>query len=157
MSRMDGQLGEWDRPVVRRLYGVTKRAQAVLAEAFAAEGATVATWGALDALDHGDGISQRELARRVRVEEATMAVQLRKMLRDGLCRREADPGDRRVQRVYLTEQGRRLLQRLHVAAERAQRRFLAPLSVAQQAHLVALLTLLDQPADPPGVGSPTTE
>lgn len=142
---MGEELRDWDRPLVRRLYGATKRAQAALAEAFAAEGATVATWGALHALEGGEGISQRELAHRVRVEEATMAVQVRKMIREGLCRREPDPSDRRVLRVYLTDDGRRLLHRLHQHAERAEQEFLAPLSAAQQAELATLLTVLAPP------------
>ncbi len=32
---------------------------------------------------------------------------LDRMERDGLIRREADPGDRRVQRIVLTDEGRR--------------------------------------------------
>lgn len=135
----------WDRPVVRRLYLATKRAQELLGRAMAEEGATVATWGALDALDRWDsaeGISQAELATAVRVEQATMTVQVRKMLQCGLCERVPDSVDRRVRRITITTRGREMLTRLRARAEEVEREMLAPLSERQRDDLAALLTVL---------------
>jgi DNA-binding MarR family transcriptional regulator len=55
-----------------------------------------------------DGLTQRELCDRVRIEQATMAKTLQRMQRDGLVRCDPDPDDRRRIRVYLTDQARAL-------------------------------------------------
>ena len=44
-----------------------------------------------------------------------MTVQVRKMLRDGLCERVPDSVDRRVRRITITTRGRELLTRLRAA------------------------------------------
>jgi DNA-binding MarR family transcriptional regulator len=60
------------------------------------------------ALYEQDGLSQRELCERVRVEQPTMANTLRRMERDGLVRRLPDPGDGRRAVVMLTERAQGL-------------------------------------------------
>jgi DNA-binding MarR family transcriptional regulator len=60
------------------------------------------------ALYEKDGLSQRELCERVRIEQPTMANTLRRMERDGLVRRLPDPGDGRRAVVMLTERARDL-------------------------------------------------
>lgn len=54
------------------------------------------------ALFEQDGLSQRQLCDKVRIEQPTMASTLQRMERDGLVRREPDPADRRRTRVVLT-------------------------------------------------------
>ena len=51
------------------------------------------------------GITQGQLAERLQVAPATVAVSLRRMEAAGLIRRTADEEDRRVVRLTLTEQG----------------------------------------------------
>ena len=68
------------------------------------------------ALYEEDGLSQRELCERVRVEQPTMANTLRRMERDGLVRRIPDPGDGRRAVVTLTERARGLEEALAGAA-----------------------------------------
>ncbi|MFF3332965.1 MarR family winged helix-turn-helix transcriptional regulator [Streptomyces sp. NPDC002888] len=63
-----------------------------------------------------DGLSQRELCERVRIEQPTMANTLQRMERDGLVRRVPDPADRRRAQVYLTERARAIEQELISAA-----------------------------------------
>jgi MarR family transcriptional regulator, transcriptional regulator for hemolysin len=57
----------------------------------------------LTALKDGARMSQTELARWARVEQPTMAQMLARMERDGIIRREPDPGDRRGSLVSLTK------------------------------------------------------
>jgi DNA-binding MarR family transcriptional regulator len=52
--------------------------------------------------------TQAELSRLVGIEQSTMAVTLRRMEREGLIRRSADPDHSRKSRVYLTPRGRKL-------------------------------------------------
>ncbi|MFA6115719.1 MAG: MarR family transcriptional regulator [Sphingomonas sp.] len=57
----------------------------------------------LTALKDGARRSQTELAQWAKVEQPTMAQLLARMERDGIIRREPDPGDRRSSLVSLTE------------------------------------------------------
>jgi DNA-binding MarR family transcriptional regulator len=50
-----------------------------------------------------DGLRMGELARRARLAKQTMTTMVRLLERDGLVRREPDPGDGRANLVYLTE------------------------------------------------------
>ncbi len=68
------------------------------------------------ALFEEDGLTQRELCDRVRIEQATMANTLQRMQRDGLVRVVPDPDDRRRVRVYLTDQARAIEDDLVAAA-----------------------------------------
>lgn len=68
------------------------------------------------ALFEQDGLTQRELCDRVRIEQPTMAKTLQRMERDTLVRREPDAADGRRTRVVLTSRARRLEQRLVDAA-----------------------------------------
>ena len=59
-----------------------------------------------------EGLSQKELARRLQVKPPTVNVSLQRMERaDYICRRQ-DEKDQRVSRIYLTEKGRELASRI---------------------------------------------
>ncbi|MFH2008375.1 MAG: MarR family winged helix-turn-helix transcriptional regulator [bacterium] len=62
--------------------------------------------GVLLVLWGGDGVRSVDLAHRAGLEPSTMTGLLDRMARDGLVRREADPDDRRAQRIFLTDHGR---------------------------------------------------
>lgn len=57
-------------------------------------------------LSRHDGLSQRELAAKMRVKAATVTVMLNRMVKNGHVERRPDPNDQRIQRVYLTDKGR---------------------------------------------------
>jgi MarR family transcriptional regulator for hemolysin len=63
----------------------------------------------LSMLRGGERLSQAELAKTAKVEQPTMAQLLARMERDGLIRREPDPGDRRSSLVMLTDAARERL------------------------------------------------
>lgn len=60
----------------------------------------------LEAERRGAACSQRELARRMRLAPATVAVSLKSLERQGYVERAADDRDARRNRVSLTEKGR---------------------------------------------------
>ncbi len=68
------------------------------------------------ALFERDGLTQRELCERVRIEQPTMANTLQRMERDNLIRREPDPADGRRTRVVMTARARDLEDHLLTAA-----------------------------------------
>jgi len=79
-----------------------------LRERIAPLGVVPGQFAQLLALYEQDGLSQRELCERVRIEQPTMANTLQRMERDGLVRRLPDPTDGRRAAVMLTERARRL-------------------------------------------------
>ncbi|MCR4425146.1 MAG: MarR family transcriptional regulator [Firmicutes bacterium] len=64
-------------------------------------------------LHHEDGITQRDLAAHLHVARPTVTVMLQKMERAGLITRRNDDEDQRLTRIYLTDEGRSLLSRMH--------------------------------------------
>jgi DNA-binding MarR family transcriptional regulator len=80
----------------------------IIHERLELHGLTSGTWYYLWALWHEDGINQRELGERVRIKEASTAVTLRIMERDGLIKRVRSKDDRRSVNVFLTARGRKL-------------------------------------------------
>lgn len=61
------------------------------------------------ALAKHEGQSQRELAKILYIKAATITVMLKRMEAGGWIERRPDENDKRVSRVYLTEQGQKLL------------------------------------------------
>jgi DNA-binding MarR family transcriptional regulator len=55
-----------------------------------------------------NGLSQRDLCARVRIEQSTMANTLKRMERGGIITRALSRGNRRQQAIYLTPKGRAL-------------------------------------------------
>ena len=54
----------------------------------------------------GDGITQTEIGKRLRIEQPTIANTLKRMERDGLITRDFDPEDRRRALIRLTDKAR---------------------------------------------------
>lgn len=80
----------------------------VLQMHIAFQGVTLGMWYFLRVLWEGDGISQRELSRRIGMMEPTTVNALMLMERKGLIIRKRDPKDKRRRMVYLTKRGRAL-------------------------------------------------
>jgi DNA-binding MarR family transcriptional regulator len=71
-------------------------------------GVTLGMWYFLRALWNEDGLTQRELSRRVGTMEPTTLNAILVMERNGLVRRARNKKDRRKWHVFLTVKGRRL-------------------------------------------------
>lgn len=69
---------------------------------------SIGMWYFLRALWEEDGLTQRELSRRVRMMEPTTATALESMERRGLISRRRNSEDRRKINIHLTDEGRRL-------------------------------------------------
>ncbi|WP_119168063.1 MarR family winged helix-turn-helix transcriptional regulator [Algihabitans albus] len=109
--------------------------QARLAE----EGVTLGMWYFLCALWQEDGISQRQLSRRVGTMEPTTVSALAQMERRGLVQRQRDPMDQRRRVVRLTRVGKSLQERLQPLQERLEAPARLGLSEAEAAQLLLLL------------------
>jgi DNA-binding MarR family transcriptional regulator len=86
-----------------------------------------------------EGLTQRELVKRLDVEQATMANTLARMERDGLVERHPHPEDGRAQQVWLTDRAKTLQGPATAAAGTVNQAALAALSPAERVVLVKLL------------------
>lgn len=79
---------------------------------FAQHEVSAGQWPLLLYLWDQDGLSQKQLSRRVQIEEATTTRTLDRMERDGLVCRVRDESDRRRINVFLTDHGQQLREEL---------------------------------------------
>ena len=86
-----------------------------------------------------EGLSQSELAARLRVELPTVTKTVHRMERAGLLIRQADEKDTRVSRVYLTEKGRALYAPALNVWQDVEARMLHGMTEIEQAFLRRLL------------------
>ena len=125
-----------DEPLGRQLVFTAK----AMREAFEAElanaGGSLATWVVLSAISSEVGfINQSVLASRVRLEGATITHHVDRLEELGLVRRVADPNDRRVRRLVLTPEGKRLQRELVKAAKTFETKAFAGLSAKALSEL----------------------
>jgi MarR family transcriptional regulator for hemolysin len=106
----------FEPPLGRRLYLGHRAVHDVLDARLSERGASLWNWVVLREAALADGVSQRELARRIGIEPPTLVRHLDKLADDGYVERRADPDDRRVLRVVVTPAGRRRLAELHKVA-----------------------------------------
>jgi len=87
-------------------------------------------------------LSQKQLADRLHLTPATVAVMLRRMEQGGLVARRTDPADRRISTVHLTAQGRALRDRVKRALGVIAAECLGDFTPAQRRQLQHLLERL---------------
>jgi DNA-binding MarR family transcriptional regulator len=102
-------------------------------------GITRAQWLALTRLHRHPGVSQSELADLMEVERASAGRMIDRMEANGWVERRAQNGDRRVKRVYLTEEAERVHRRIWRVAEETVEGALSDLSAPEAAQLMSLL------------------
>lgn len=83
----------------------------------------------------GQKLSQRELARRLRLSPATVAVSLRSMEKGGYVLREVDEKDQRRNLVSITEKGRQTMERCNRAFRAADKRLFADFTPEEKQQL----------------------
>lgn len=54
-------------------------------------------------LMHEEGLKQEDISARLEIDKTTVTRTLNKLEASGFIRRVADPGDRRIHRIYMTE------------------------------------------------------
>jgi len=87
---------------------------------------------------HG-GLSQKDVAKKIGVEQGTIAIMLRRMEKNKLIERVSDEKDRRITRVYLTKKAFELLEILLVIVKEAENLILESLSDEECKELKRIL------------------
>ena len=116
--------------------------------ALAVAGGSRPVWLVLQAVTTSHARTQGDLATAVGVRQPTLTHHLDAMERAGLVTRTRDPGNRRVQRIVVTEAGETLFLRLRRAAAAFEGRLRAGLDDDDVATLRRLLTQLEENARP---------
>jgi DNA-binding MarR family transcriptional regulator len=102
-------------------------------------GLTRAQWLALTRLHRRPGASQSELAVMMEIERAPAGRILDRLEEKGWVERNVDPADRRINRIYLTDRGRRMHAAISPIAEATVNDALADLSAAERQRVMELL------------------
>ena len=99
-------------------------------------------WFLLTVLGRRDGLSQGEFMQEYEMDPSRVTRTAQSLEADGLIRRERDPEDNRVMRMYLTEEGSKVLDRLPEINEQLRRRVHSVLSEEEFEELRRMLGLL---------------
>ena len=102
-------------------------------------GLTRSQWWVLTHLYRRDGLVQAELAEILEIERPTLGRLLDRLEAKGWLRRELDPDDRRVKRVYLTNEVKPAMQSLRRIAADLRQQSLEGLNEKERERLVDIL------------------
>lgn len=105
-------------------------------------GLTYAQVRALGLLARDEGASQATLADRLELEPISLCRLVDRLEEGDWVRRQDDPSDRRINRLYLTEKARRLIAGLRLLGEEVQAEALTGLSDDQKARLTESLAAI---------------
>ena len=117
-------------------------------DALAAVGGSTPIWLVLQAVKSTEVATQGELATAIGVRQPTLTHNLDTLERAGLVTRTRDPGNRRVQRIAVTESGEQVFLRLRRAAAAFEGRLKAGLDEEDVTTLRRLLAQLEENAQP---------
>lgn len=103
---------------------------------------TRAQYRVLMSLAHREGSTQSDLAERLDVERITLCRMVDRLAEAGMVERRADPNDRRVWRLYLTENAAPVAKDMTKLANEMEENMLQPLTAEQRETLTHLLTIV---------------
>jgi MarR family transcriptional regulator, organic hydroperoxide resistance regulator len=133
----------WEVKVGVALLNFHSRLERCLSDGLSAHGITLAQYDVLMTLCHGDGITQQELAERLLVTKANVVGLIDRVSAAGWVERRPDPEDRRVNRLYLTDAGRRLAREAQPGQYALVKKIFGGLTEAELRQMHALLGRLD--------------
>ncbi|AOY89330.1 MarR family transcriptional regulator [Marinobacter salinus] len=108
---------------------VTRRWRKMLDERLKDLGVTQARWSTMVYLEKGgEGLTQRELASLMAIENPTLVRLLDSLEQQGLIERRPCPNDRRARRLHLTDAGRKFMDVLSDRAEKLREEMLEGIS-----------------------------
>lgn len=127
--------------LIRRLHQIHA---ALFMEECAAFNVTPVQYSLMTAIAEQPGLEQARLAHEIGVDRTTLANVVARLETRGLLRRTTTKTDRRLKRVNLTARGKRLLDQMQGAAQRAHTRTIEALPPAERASFLhALAHLVD--------------
>ena len=92
----------------------------------------------------GNNVSQRDLAERLNITPAAVAVTLKKLEKDGLVERTVSESDNRFNQVVLTEKGKHIVKESHKVFEYADKKMFAGFTKEELDRLEAYVTRIKE-------------
>ena len=102
-------------------------------------GLSIALWPTLMCLWEEEGVTQRDIAAKSKVENSTTTRTLDKLEKLELVERRVDPHSRRSFRIYLTEKGKALEEVLIPIPVKLNAELMASLDAKEQQQMIGLL------------------
>ena len=102
-------------------------------------GLTIALWPTLMCPWEEEGLTQRDIAAKSKVENSTTTRTLDKLEKLDLVERRADPNSRRSFRIYLTEKGKELEKDIIPVPARVNKELMSALDADEQQQMIGLL------------------
>ena len=84
--------------------------------------------GMLWVLNKHDGVSQKELAEKMRITPPSITVMIRKMEAEELIEKHQDEKDQRIARIYITDKGRKIAENMDDALHQLEKEASANMS-----------------------------
>ncbi len=134
----------WEARVVTTLLRFHNRLERRMGEALGVHGLTLPQFDVLATLWHGEGITQQELAERLLVSKGNVVGLIDRVGAAGWVERRPDPEDRRANRLYLTEAGRRTLDQAWPGQVALGRKIFGTLTEGELRLMHELLERLEQ-------------
>jgi MarR family transcriptional regulator, organic hydroperoxide resistance regulator len=141
---LDSDPRGWDVKVAVALFKFQSRLERCLCGGLSAHGMTLAQFDVLMTLCHGEGITQQELAERLLVTKANVVGLIDRVSAAGWVERRPDPEDRRVNRLYLTDAGRKLAREAQPGQHAQLNKIFGSLNEAELQQMHALVGRLDR-------------
>jgi DNA-binding MarR family transcriptional regulator len=110
-----------------------------MAEALGSIGLTPALFALLNVLGVREGAIQQELGSAMGIDRSTMVSLLDELEAPGLAERRPHPKDRRAREIWITPNGRRLLEQARRMARQVEDEVLGGLSAEERRQLLELL------------------
>ncbi len=98
----------------------------------------------LNRIAENPGIINDELAEITRTDRTTTAKTVKKLIDSGLVHKAPDPSNKKVRRLFTTEEGKSLYQQLIKEENYSEIQALSGLSYAEQAELLRLLRIVEK-------------
>ena len=128
-----------------RLAVVSARAHRLFARAYTDQaGLSIAEWQVLSVLARSGDLSATDVARQAAMDKVKVSRAVRSLMERRLLRRAEDRRDRRVRRLAITAQGRRVQARMTPLAYALESEMLGPLSVDDRDRLRVVLSRLER-------------
>jgi DNA-binding MarR family transcriptional regulator len=132
---------------IRSIVSIAGRMNGAMAGVAKGHGLTLPHLEVLLCLKGGEGISQQELSDRLLVTKGNTCVIVQKVEAAGLIDRRPDPADQRTHRLYLTDDGHRLLARVRPGLDALTARLVRGLTPAERTVLHELLCRVEDAFD----------
>ena len=132
----------WDNAIGFLFHDVARIRSLVYDYFMQPHGLTRAQWRVLGTLLREDGVTQRELCDRIEIGAVTLSGLIDRLEARGWVERREDPNDRRVKRIWRTEQVKGIRDNMDCQTNELNRMALKGLNPKQIQQLVNMLKLV---------------